>query len=340
MYVLFAYFLLCASYNYNKKLCGGFGMDNDFQSIKREERDEYRSRFRFTDEDAAPKRTKPAKEKTRTDYLIRLILLQSVLSILIVSGVFLVSKVSPNYFDRIKNDYLKIMSEDLSVGEIAGQLKDAAKFVFKPVKVIDPVDDEPEIQTTQSAETSEEYSVTSYEVTSDETGETIAVGEIITESSGGSDIEVKPAAKGTSFAPYYVSVDPVIPVEGARITSRFGYRTHPIKGTYGFHTGLDLAAAEGTPVSASFYGRVAKTGSDDAWGNYVLVEHSDNFATFYCHLSEIYVEKGAVIRQGETIGLVGSTGWSTGPHLHFEVRINGVRVNPEKLLYPENADEA
>ncbi len=306
-------------------------MDNEYQAFQREERDEYRSRFKFADEDApAAKSRSRSKPKTKTDYLIRLILLQSVLSILIVSGIFLASKISPNLFAEMKEDYGRIMQKNMSVGDIAGDLKDAAQFVFKPVEITEAVTEKSE----------EAFTVSTYEVTSDETGETIAVGEIIENGSGGSDIESVQAVKGTSLADYYVSVDPVMPVEGARITSRFGYRTHPITGNYGFHTGLDLAAAEGTPIAAAFYGTVAETGEDDAWGKYVLMEHSEGFATFYCHLSEIYVEEGAVIRQGETIGLVGSTGWSTGPHLHFEVRINGVRVDPELLLYPENADEA
>lgn len=303
-------------------------MDNDFE-YRREERDDYRNRFRFTDEDAPAKRSKPAKEKTRTDYLIRLILIQSVLSILIVSGVFLISKVSPDYFLKIKEDYGRIMQRDMSAGEIAHEIKNAAEFVFKPSK-------KPE----QTAEISDDISVSTYKVTSDETGETIAVGEITENGSGGNDIEVKPAAKGTSYSPYCVSVKPVMPVENARITSRFGYRTHPVNGNYGFHTGLDLAAPEGTPISAVFYGKITETGSSEAWGNYVLMEHSDGFETYYCHLSEIYVTEGAVIRQGETVGLVGSTGWSTGPHLHFEVRINGIRMDPEKLLYPGDGDEA
>ncbi len=311
-------------------------MSSDFQSFQREERDEYRSRFKFTDEDVKPRRSESkSREKTKTDYLVRLILLQSVLSIFIVSGVFLASKISPSFFAQIKEDYARIMQENMSVGDIASELKNAAEFVFKPIEV------EPAMaEVGQEAQLNEGYAVSSYEVTSDETGETIAVGKIIENGSGGNDIETKQAAKGTSFADYYVSVNPVMPVEGARITSRFGYRTHPITGNYGFHTGLDLAAAEGTPVVSSFYGRVTETGEDDAWGKYVIVEHSENFATFYCHLSEIYVKEGAVIRQGETVGLVGSTGWSTGPHLHFEVRINGIRVDPELLLYPENADEA
>ncbi len=311
-------------------------MDYDFQTPQREERDEYRNRFRFADEDSKPRRIKPVKEKTKTDYLIRLVLLQSVLSILIVSGVFLASKITPNLFAEIKEDYGRIMQENMSVGDIAGDLKNVAEFVFKPVQT--QKEDLPAAASV--AQISESFSVSTYEVTSDETGETIAVGEIVENGAGGDDIEAKQAAKGTSFADYYVSDEPVMPVEGARITSRFGYRTHPITGNYGFHTGLDLAAAEGTPVSSAFYGKAVEVGEDDAWGKYVVMEHSENLATFYCHLSEVYVKEGAVIRQGETIGLVGSTGWSTGPHLHFEVRINGIRVDPEMLLYPESAHEA
>lgn len=298
-------------------------MEYDFQQpANRTERDEYRSRFRFTDEDEPERKRKNTKAKTKTDYLIRLILLQCALCILIVSGIFIASKISPSAFEKIRNNYMEIMKKDMSAGEIAEQLKGAAEYVFLPSK------SEPAL--------SENVTVESYEVTSDETGETVAVGEIV-EGSGGGDIEVKEAAEGTSFAPYFVTVDPVLPVENGRITSRFGYRTNPVSGKYGFHTGLDLAAAEGTPVAASFYGKIIETGNSDVWGKYVLMEHSDGLRTYYCHLSEIYVSEGAIIRQGETLGLVGSTGWSTGPHLHFEVRINGVRVNPETVLYPDEA---
>lgn len=310
---------------------------NDFEyPSQRTEREEYRSRFRFTDEDV-PKRKKLQKSepKTKTDYLVRLVLLQCVLSVLIVSGVFLVSKVSPAAYASMREDYLKIIQKDMSAGEMLEQLKDTAEYVFNPSEKYESA-----LSANVATESSaDKTTIDSFEVTSDETGETVAVGEIII-GSGGGDIESKEAVKGTSFAPYYVSVDPVIPVKNARITSRFGYRINPVSGNYGFHTGLDLAAEEGTPISAVFYGRVAQTGESDVWGKYVLMEHSDGFATYYCHLSEIYVEDNAVIRQGETIGLVGSTGWSTGPHLHFEIRINGVRVDPEKLLYPKNANEA
>lgn len=293
-------------------------MDYDYQypSSGRKEREEYRSRFAFPDEET-PKKKKTAK--TKTDYLVRLILLQSVLSVIIAVGVFAVSKISSSAYETMKSDFANIMKKDLSAGDVAEDIKDAVQLVIA---------DEKETASTNP-------SLESYEVISDETGETVAVGEILPEGSGGGDMQSGIAASGTSFASYKINAKAVLPLENARITSKFGYRTNPVSGNYGFHTGLDLAAEEGTPIAASFYGEVIKIGESDVWGKYVLMRHSESFETYYCHMSEIYVKEGDVIRQGETVGLVGSTGWSTGPHLHFEVRINGIRVDPEILLYSD-----
>lgn len=302
-------------------------MDNEYRlpMSARTERGEYRSRFSFPDEE-------PAKAKktqgNKTDYLIRLVLLQCVLCLLIAGGIFAASKFSASAFDSMKKDYNNIMKNNMSASDVVEDIKDAAQLVMaQPDKETEAPKNENKL--IPSLETP----VNSYEVISDETGEKVAVGEMLHEGSGGGDM----AASGTSFAPYFVSVDAVMPVKNARLTSPFGYRVNPVSGNYGFHTGIDLAAPEGTPISASFYGEVVETGESDVWGKYVLMRHSDSFETYYCHMSEIYAEEGAVIRQGETIGLVGSTGWSTGPHLHFEVRINGVRVDPERLLYPDEA---
>ncbi len=149
---------------------------------------------------------------------------------------------------------------------------------------------------------------------------------------GGEDIEYRKAAENTSFAPVFSTAKILSPIENGRYTSYFGYRINPITGAFGFHSGLDIAAPEGTKIRAAFGGTVIKSGSDEQAGNYIYLSHDDGFVTFYCHCSELLVENGTVVRQGETIALVGSTGYSTGSHLHFEVRKNNIRYNPLWLL--------
>ncbi|MCR5620730.1 MAG: M23 family metallopeptidase [Treponema sp.] len=117
-----------------------------------------------------------------------------------------------------------------------------------------------------------------------------------------------------------------------RISSRFGARKDPITGADSYHTGIDLACPTGTAVKASMSGTVAKAGWSNVFGNYVIIKHIDGYQTLYGHLSKIKTKKGAFVNQGELIGLVGSTGYSTGPHLHFTVYKNGKLVNPATLL--------
>ncbi len=150
--------------------------------------------------------------------------------------------------------------------------------------------------------------------------------------SGGKDIEYSKAAENASFSPVFVTTKIISPVENGRYTSYFGFRTNPISGNYAFHGGLDIAAPEGTRIRAAFNGKVIKSGFDAQAGNFIYLSHDNGFVTFYCHCSALVAEKDAVVRQGETIALVGSTGYSTGPHLHFEVRRNGIRYNPLWLL--------
>ena len=136
------------------------------------------------------------------------------------------------------------------------------------------------------------------------------------------------AEENTSFAPFVTTDKVLSPIENGRYTSYFGYRTNPITGEWSFHTGLDIAAEKGTSIRAALSGRVTRIGEDSRAGKYVFLTHSDGFVTFYCHCSEILVEENMIINRGETIARVGSTGWSTGPHLHFEIRRDGIRLNP------------
>ena len=149
---------------------------------------------------------------------------------------------------------------------------------------------------------------------------------------GGEDLDIYEAAANASFAPIKATSPAIMPIENGRYTSYFGYRINPITDEFSFHTGLDIAAAEGTKIRAAYSGKVAKVGEDSRAGKYIFISHDDGFVTFYCHCSEVLAEVGANIRQGETIARVGSTGWSTGPHLHFEVRKDNIRYNPLYIL--------
>ena len=122
-----------------------------------------------------------------------------------------------------------------------------------------------------------------------------------------------------------------VPVHG-RISSEYGYRTNPISGAYALHTGVDIAADEGTAIVAAYDGVVRDTGTGTKRGKYVLMEHPDGSETLYCHCSEILVGEDEVVMAGEPIALVGETGWATGPHLHFEIHRNGSTVDPLTVL--------
>ena len=126
------------------------------------------------------------------------------------------------------------------------------------------------------------------------------------------------------------SLEPPIPF--AAVTSRFGPRTHPILGTVRNHTGIDLRGSTGTPVRAAGAGEVILAGVRGGYGNTVVIGHGGNLATLNAHLSSVLVSPGQTVRPGQVVGLVGSTGMSTGPHLHFEVRINGTPVDPLPYL--------
>ena len=116
------------------------------------------------------------------------------------------------------------------------------------------------------------------------------------------------------------------------ITSPYGWRKWPFGGDRQFHAGMDIGASAGTPVRAAMSGRVTAAGWDNVLGNYVVVSHHSGYRTMYGHLSAIKVQSGAYVGTGERIGDVGSTGVSTGAHLHFTVYKNGVTVNPRNLL--------
>ena len=126
------------------------------------------------------------------------------------------------------------------------------------------------------------------------------------------------------------------PINGARLSSSFGMRKHPIDGFNKMHRGTDFAAPKGTPIMASGNGIIKKVGWCGGGGNCIKIRHNSTYETVYAHMSKFArgIKNGVRVKQGQTIGYVGSTGKSTGPHLHYEVIVNGKKVNSQKLKLP------
>lgn len=118
------------------------------------------------------------------------------------------------------------------------------------------------------------------------------------------------------------------PLRSSRVTSSFGNRRHPISGGWRLHAGVDMAASRGTPIYATGSGTVRYAGWRGGYGLLVVVDHGDGVETRYAHMSQLGTSVGRKVRQGDVLGRVGSTGRSTGNHLHYETRVNGVPVNP------------
>ncbi|MGB3738164.1 MAG: M23 family metallopeptidase [Pontixanthobacter sp.] len=146
---------------------------------------------------------------------------------------------------------------------------------------------------------------------------------------------------GTGAAPTaIVSIPSRMPLDNAALTSDYGMRTHPVLGGRRSHKGVDLAASTGTPIFATADGIVSKAGRFSSYGKYVSIEHGAQLQTRFAHMSRIAVNHGDRVKKGDVIGYVGSTGRSTGPHLHYEVRIAGEAVNPIPYMVESEAQLA
>lgn len=184
-----------------------------------------------------------------------------------------------------------------------------------------------------------------FEQSVDGTGAVVATGSLLYASLtlSGDPIEIYRFERGDGsvdyFTPEGTSVRKALlrtPVDAARISSGFGMRNHPILGYSRMHAGIDFAAPTGTPIYAAGDGSIAVAGWNRGYGNYVRIRHNGNTQTAYAHLSRFAagISAGVRVQQGQVIGYVGSTGMSTGPHLHYEVLIDGAQVNPLSVQLP------
>ena len=137
-----------------------------------------------------------------------------------------------------------------------------------------------------------------------------------------------------------ISVPSMMPLGGARLTSDYGMRDHPVLRKRANHKGVDLAAPTGTPIYATADGVVGRADWFSSYGLYISLDHGGDLETRYAHMSKLAVAAGERVQKGDLIGYVGSTGRSTGPHLHYEVRVDGVAVNPIPYMVESEAQQA
>ena len=152
---------------------------------------------------------------------------------------------------------------------------------------------------------------------------------------GGASFAAATAIANPSPASRATSIPSRVPLEGVRLSSDFGMRTHPVLGGYRMHKGIDLSSPTGSPVFATADGVIARADWFGSYGLFIQIEHGGALETRYGHLSRLNVAEGQLVHKGDLIGYVGTTGRSTGPHLHYEVRVEGVAVNPVPYLQGE-----
>ena len=151
---------------------------------------------------------------------------------------------------------------------------------------------------------------------------TIYMYEVIKDNMDGVFDDIKPVSG------YIFTSSAEFPLENKNVTSEYGERKNPITNDEEIHKGIDLAALEGEYVVSAWPGKISETGLDKIYGNYIIIEHAEDFYTRYCHLSKICINENEFVNAGEIIGKVGNTGYSTGSHLHFEVIVEGINIDP------------
>ncbi len=272
------------------------------------------------------------KRINKNDMFIKLIAVQLAVCAVLGAVIGAVYKLNRELFGEMKSGFEELMSGgfDLSTG--------VPKLRIKPAETTQPGNGEESTEKDGSGKNGDkkndpEDKKNNSDSRSD-TAQTEKSASADAENplpAGGVDLSANEAADCFNFGFYEADETPCLPVSG-NLTSGFGKRVHPIYGTDGFHSGLDIAAPKGTPILAALDGTVCEAGTAESAGNYVKLSHDGGLYTLYCHMNSLNTEKGVKIRKGDVIGFVGETGLATGPHLHFEVQREGEKLDPSFLL--------
>ncbi|MDO4380509.1 MAG: M23 family metallopeptidase [Clostridia bacterium] len=295
------------------------------------------------------------RKKEKDDGLFPVTVCQIIFTFIAVLSLLVLSRSGGTAAENIKEDFKTLMSVSFFKEDFSDAVKGIKNYLSSPAEISvfklfskekESTEESSNEETTKprtekptepfsEEETSEKTTAPSKseKETSPETTTAEKTTEKVTAKKTSLSLKETSASSGktvipASFSPKEAIVSPV----SGWYSSYYGYRTNPITGNNTLHTGLDIAASQGTKIKAAYSGVVRKVGEDSRSGKYLYLTHANGSETLYCHCSKILVDEGAVIRRGETIALVGSTGWSTGPHLHFEIHKNGERLDPLPFL--------
>ncbi len=231
------------------------------------------------------------------------------------SGSGVLDSIKSAYFDNLQRNFVIELKEN-----------GAGVFNNTPATASSESTDEPTEATSQSATNESKTSKATEKTTDKLTAEIKATG--------GADYSVSDETDipdNVSVNSYILNQKMFLPATG-EITSPFGVRTHPIDGVLRFHAGVDIADDTGTPIYSAFDGTVIVADYDQWNGYYIKIIHDNEIMTVYCHCNKLLVKNGDLVKAGQKIAEMGSTGSSTGPHLHFELRINNKSYDPETAL--------
>lgn len=300
-----------------------------------------------------PRRTHNTENRKNNNSGWQLVAVQSISCVVVILIVFLFKLVGGPAFKELRNSFNKAIMSNSLMATIAALFEPTPDSSDVDTSGTDSTTEAPSETSTTGTQNNESTtsagSTTGNSTTG--TGTTIAgtntTGTVSTTSAtakpagssaaGGNDIRVTErkvlyAPEGATFAPLRINRLPHNPLQSGKITSFFGYRNSPINGEESFHQGLDIGAEMNSPIAAMYFGVVTEVGANQSYGNYVKIYHGNGIEVLYAHCSKILVNKDAVIRAGEIVAQVGSTGQSTGPHLHIEVRVNGIAYDPLGII--------
>ena len=251
--------------------------------------------------------------KKKKDYLAYSLLFQFLVCVLLFLSIIGLKKSNSDIYVLLKNDFYSNLNSDIFVPINENLKTDNSMNESVNNNVEAPATTESSSETTNEAD------------------ENLSVN-IKGETQNDYDTEtLDEIPDNVSVNSYVLSQRMVVPVQGT-ISSEFGVRNHPISNDLKFHAGIDIAADSGTPIYSAFSGEIVTADYDEWNGYYLKIQHDGNIMTVYCHCKSLCVNEGDYVNAGDVVAYVGSTGSSTGPHLHFELRVNNVSYDPKAAL--------